>query len=87
MVAKAADIKAYKSEKVTSVDTGVGEYDQEKTLLQFQDLMQKVYELGAEDVYITLSKSADTAYALFKVDGRLLSLTYPLKNYAFGRAM
>ena len=87
LVAKAADIKAYKSEKVTSVDTGVGEYDQEKTLLQFQDLMQKVYELGAEDVYITLSKSADTAYALFKVDGRLLSLTYPLKNYAFGRAM
>ena len=40
LVAKAADIKAYKSEKVTSVDTGVGEYDQEKTLLQFQDLMQ-----------------------------------------------
>ena len=39
LVAKAADIKAYKSEKVTSVDTGVGEYDQEKTLLQFQDLM------------------------------------------------
>ena len=86
-VAKTEDIAEQRRERTFS-DTDVSrEIDKEETLQQFQGLMTRALDVNAEDVYITLSQANDTAFANFKVDGRLIPEQYPLKNYRFGRSM
>ncbi|MBL4705670.1 MAG: Flp pilus assembly complex ATPase component TadA [Flavobacteriales bacterium] len=80
-------LQNYIRANVTSLETGHTEITETEASKQFQALMYRAHELGAQDTFIHLSNEDDTAYATFKVDGELSDETYALKNYSFGRAI
>ncbi|KZN63391.1 ATPase, T2SS/T4P/T4SS family [Pseudoalteromonas luteoviolacea] len=73
--------------KVTNLKSGAIEVSDSEALKQFNALMLKSHKLGAADTYIHLSESNNTAYATFKVEGELSEQTYPLRDFALGRAI
>lgn len=77
----------YIKSRVTNLTSGFSELSDSEASKQFNLLAFKAHSLGAQDIYIHLSSSEDTAFATFKVDGELLQEPYPLKNYAFGRSI
>ena len=79
-------LDAYIKARVTNLTSGITLTDSEASK-HFNLLAYKAHVLGAQDIYISLSSADDTAYATFKVDGELLQSPYPLKNFAFGRAI
>ncbi|MAD89063.1 MAG: type II secretion system protein E [Pseudoalteromonas sp.] len=73
--------------KVTNLKSGAAEVSDSEASKQFNALMLKSHRLGAADTYIHLSESDNTAYATFKVEGELSDQTYPLRDFALGRAI
>jgi type II secretory ATPase GspE/PulE/Tfp pilus assembly ATPase PilB-like protein len=72
------DVKSTKNEKRDQ------EIELAESIQQFNKLMFRAVELNSQDVYITCSKSQDTSFGQFKVDGILKKETFPLNNYLFG---
>lgn len=85
-VAKGEDIKVF----INNVVESTGEFDKEiseaETIQQFEVMMAEAIKCNAEDIYITVSKTQDVAFAQFKVEGRLLKRTSNLKDFTFGKA-
>ena len=86
-VCKTDELSRYLQDKVHNLSSVDREIDTAESLKMFSELMERAVELNSEDVYIHLSESNNTAFAQFKVEGELISETFPLKDYAFGKSM
>lgn len=86
-VCKTDELTRYLRDKVYNISSSNKEVNTAESLKMFSELMDRAVELNSEDVYVHLSETHDVAFAQFKVEGELVSETFPLKDYQFGKSM
>lgn len=77
-------------EKKVKTQQGTHDNDEvssSESMQMFDQIIFKAVQLNAQDIFIRLSESNNSAYVMFKVEGEFADITMSLRDYKFGKSI